>query len=167
MMGQVYLPIEHSRPRDFFEQLRPPNEQVARMPAAVERFHEQFEQFRVHHQQLEKHAPQTIGFDEPDELVQRGVGIRRAFEPAKKKRAQVAQHLARSRRDMKSTRRFRQVRQRFGGCLSIAKNSQVFSRSFGRTRRFGDYAAEDRPHLPHVFAQGGVEFFGRRKTEAA
>ena len=84
MLPDLQLAIEHSRPRNFFEQLWAPDQQVARVPARIESFHEQFEKLRVHDQQFEKHAPQPVRFHEPNELIQRHVGIGGPLQPAKK-----------------------------------------------------------------------------------
>ena len=86
MLGEIELAIEHARSRNFFEQLRPANEQIARVPAGVERFHEQLEQLRVHDKQLEEHAAQPVRFDETDELIERHVRIGGALQPAVQQR---------------------------------------------------------------------------------
>ena len=57
--------------RDLFEQLWPPDEQVSGKAAGIKRFDEQFEQFRICHQQLEEQTAQAIGLDKPDELIER------------------------------------------------------------------------------------------------
>src|SRR6476646_3166015 len=64
VLGKIALAIEHAWSRHFFEQLRPANEQIARVPAGVECFHEQLEQLRVHDEQLEEHAAESVRFDE-------------------------------------------------------------------------------------------------------
>jgi hypothetical protein len=56
MVRHSYFAVEHSGPGNFFQQLRPPNKQVSSITARIESFHKQLEQFRIHHEQLEKHA---------------------------------------------------------------------------------------------------------------
>ena len=159
MLGDGDLAIEHSGAGNFFQQLRPADEQISRIPARIECFHEQLEQLRVHHQQLEEHAAQAVGFDEADELVQGRVRISRLREPAKQEGAQVPQDLARSRRDMKTARALGEIRERFRRGFFIMKNLQAFSRPPRGTARRRNDATKNRADFRHLFLQGGVEFF--------
>ena len=130
MLRDRNLPIEHARPSNFFQQLRPANQQISGITARIEGFDEELEQFRIHHEQLEEHAAQPVGFDEPDELVQRHVRIGGSRQPSKQERPQIAKHLARARRDMQTARAFGQVRQRFGRRFLVPKNVQALGGRF-------------------------------------
>ena len=83
MLRDRHFAIEHPRARNFFQQLRPSNQQVAGIAARVERFDEELEKLWIHHEQLEEHTAQPVGFDKPDELVQRPVRIGGPREPSK------------------------------------------------------------------------------------
>ncbi len=106
------------------------------MAARIECFDKQLQQLRIHDQQFEKHAAQTIGFHEADELIQRHIGIRRARQPPKQERPKIAQHLAGPRRDMKTARALGQVRERFRRRLFITKDVEALHGRF-RSRRSG------------------------------
>src|SRR6202140_1055956 len=117
--------VEHSAARDFFEQLRPPNEQVSRITTRIEDLDEQLEQLRIHHEQFEEPAAQAVRFDEADKLIERHTRSGGAREPPKQKWPQTAQDLTRARGDMKSARPLGQVGQRLCRRFSVTKNIQA------------------------------------------
>ena len=61
--------------RDFFEQLRAANQQVAGEPAGIESLDYQLKQFRVRNEQLEKQTAQAVALHESNKLVQSRIGV--------------------------------------------------------------------------------------------
>src|ERR1700736_1696123 len=84
--------------RDVFEQLRPPNKQIAGDLAGVEGFDQQLEKFRICDQQLEEQAAQPVSFDEPDELIQRRIRVSALRQPVEQKRPKLSKNLSAARR---------------------------------------------------------------------
>ena len=168
MLGDRNLPVEHAPPGNVFQQLRPANQQISGITARIEGFDEELEQFWIHHEQLEKHAAQSVSFDEPDELVQRHVRIGGSRQPSKQERTQIAEHLARAGRDVQTASAFCQVRQRFRRRFLIPENVQALRCWFRpRARRRRDDSSKDRANLLHVLPQRSGEFFLGSTTETS
>src|SRR6266446_7128205 len=83
---------------DFFEQLRPPNEQIAGDLAGVEGFDQQLEKFRICDQQLEQQTAQPMSLNEPDELIKGCIRIGGFSQRAKQKRPKLPENLPTARR---------------------------------------------------------------------
>src|SRR6476646_5058548 len=107
MLRDCNFAIKDSASGDVFQQLWPTNQQITGQTTGIKYLDEEFEKPWVFHEQLKKHAPQAIGFDEPNKLVENSVGITRLRQPFKQEGSQIAQDLPCPRCDMKTTGSFR------------------------------------------------------------
>ena len=97
MLGNGSRPIKTFVACDFLEQLRLANEQIAGEPAPIKCLDHQLEQSWIGGQQFEKQAAQSVSFDETDELIQDGVGVRCLCHLVEKCGPQFSKNLFRAR----------------------------------------------------------------------
>ena len=90
--------------RDFFEQLRTANQQVAGEPAGIESFDHQLKQFRVRNEQFEEQTAQPVSFHEANELIESRVRVRCLPQPIQQSRLQLPGYLSSPRRDVETPR---------------------------------------------------------------
>ena len=166
MLRDRNTPIEHTAACNVFQQLRPANQQVSGITAGIEGFDEELEKFWIYHEQLEKHAAQSVGFDEPDELVQHHVSIGGSRQPSKQERTQTAEHLACAGCDVQTASPFRQVRKRFGRRFLIPENVQTLDGRFRSQGRRRDDSTKNGADPLHMLSQRTGESFlgGKTKT---
>ena len=85
--------VEHPATGYFLDELGPANEKVPGRFARVESAHEEIEQARVGHEQLEEQTAQTVSLDETDELIERPIRISRQRHALEDERAKLAKDL--------------------------------------------------------------------------
>src|SRR5436305_1099298 len=166
--GDGELTVEHVAARDFFEQLRPTDEQIAGIPTGVECFDQQLEQPRMRDKQFEEHAAQSVGIDESDELIQSRVGISGVPQFFEQERLQTFEHLTCAWRDVKATAATTDLSERFLRARRITRRRQrfFFARVSG-SLRFRNDAVKDRAHLAHLRMQLIDKFARRLQLQAA
>src|SRR5215472_5443009 len=90
--------------RDFFEQLRAPNQQISGEPADIESLNNQLKQFRVGNEQFEEQTAQAVSFHETNELIESCARIRCLRQPIQQERMQFPRYLSSPRRDVETPR---------------------------------------------------------------